>query len=899
MSHSDVTSVIPDPNRHPVDLLAEDFAAKCRRGEHPSVAEYARNHPEHADQLREVLPPIAMMERLKARNLSASGSGGSASAPLVLERLGDFRIIREIGRGGMGIVYEALQESLGRSVALKVLSRASLLDPQRIDRFEREARAAAALHHTNIVQVFGVGQAEGLRYIAMQQISGRPLNEVIRQLGQDSGGHPGDPSMRHAAKSAASAQLPPPVLRGRDGEGAPASDVSKSRSSDARKSRSTSSVRAPSLTLPRSTGGGDKANTVSGIGVVQPLSGEIPNGSAYWRWVALLGHQVADALDYAHSRNVIHRDIKPANLLLDERGIVWVTDFGLAKQAEAANVTRSGDVVGTLQYMAPEGLKSQTDARGDVYGLGITLYELLVLKPAYEAPSLPALMRKIGETDPIRPRKLNPHIPADLETIVMKAIARQPEQRYASAAALAEDLANFASDRPIAARRTSIIEHAWRWCRRNRAVAALTFIALLAGIAAIIAGWSAYGVTRKALADEATRRKEIETAKKRADDNVALSLAGFEEIFNRLAPLDDRGPPGPWQPDPNMRGGPPGRGGPGNQIDTSTDNEAALLGAILTFYDKFAKENPTNEALRAEAARAYRRVGDSYLRLRKPTDADVAFRRSTAIYTDLLKAVPDSAAYKLGLAESVTWLDTEQTTVPPADQEVIHRATSIAEKWYASATTSPDEGEIVARVVWRDGECWRQIGQNGEAEKRFIRAIGVWDGIAPTKHNNGRRRNGGPGDGPPDDPGPPEDRGFPPDQRGGPPGQGGEDRPPPGHADRFLPSLSLAEIRVAAGRKQDAKEPLKNALLMLQVNDRGPRDSARFASAYERIAKAATAIGDDDLATRARQAGMYRQGDPRRGGPGGGGPGGGRPPFDDPEGRGGGGRPPPPPPGPP
>src|SRR2546423_111869 len=177
---SPIQAAEPEEDRHPIDLLAEDFAARCRRGEHLSVSDFANQHPQHAEQLRELLPSIELMEKLKRRNQSLSG--GAAQAPLKLERLGDFRILREVGRGGMGIVYEAQQESLDRHVALKVLSRASLLDPQRVQRFEREAKAAANLHHTNIVPVFGVGEAEGLHYYVMQFIEGHSIAEVLTEL---------------------------------------------------------------------------------------------------------------------------------------------------------------------------------------------------------------------------------------------------------------------------------------------------------------------------------------------------------------------------------------------------------------------------------------------------------------------------------------------------------------------------------------------------------------------------------------------------------------------------------------------------------------------------------------------------------------------------------------------
>ncbi|HEX8916677.1 MAG TPA: serine/threonine-protein kinase, partial [Humisphaera sp.] len=406
------TLPISDPDRHPVDVLAEEFAERIRRGERPSVAEYARLYPEHADELRAALPPIVMMERLKERNRSASysmGLGPAVASPPP-ERLGDFRIVREIGRGGMGIVYEARQESLGgRPVAVKVLARAARLDDQRLERFEREARAAAALHHANIVPVFGVGQADGVHFIVMQLIDGRPLSEVVRTLA-GGGRHPGE-SLRGGG------------LTGWTGSGSAAD-------------------RARASPPP-----GEPATP-------PPHPRAVPTGRAYWRWVAEVGRQAAAALDHAHRHGVLHRDVKPGNLIVNDTGEVFVTDFGLAKVGDqATDVTRAGDVIGTLQYLAPEGLRGTTDARGDVYGLGATLYELLTLRPPVEAETPAALMKQLADADPPPPRKVCPQVPADLETVVLKAIARSPDNRYQAAGQLADDLANVLADRPITARR--------------------------------------------------------------------------------------------------------------------------------------------------------------------------------------------------------------------------------------------------------------------------------------------------------------------------------------------------------------------------------------------------------------------------------------------------------------
>ena len=171
--------------RNPVELLAEEFLDRKRRGEHPTLDEYLERHPELADEIRDLFPALLMMEDLGQSSGGTTGSLAADNATALavrLQRLGDYRILREIGRGGMGVVYEAEQESLGRRVALKVLSAGSLLDPKQVRRFEREAKAAAKLHHTNIVPVFGVGRQDGHHYFVMQFIAGLGLDVVLDDL---------------------------------------------------------------------------------------------------------------------------------------------------------------------------------------------------------------------------------------------------------------------------------------------------------------------------------------------------------------------------------------------------------------------------------------------------------------------------------------------------------------------------------------------------------------------------------------------------------------------------------------------------------------------------------------------------------------------------------------------
>ena len=210
--------------------------------------------------------------------------------------------------------------------------------------------------------------------------------------------------------------------------------------------------------VPSDTAGSDSghASSLSSSSLTLP-GGDSPRGKArrqtYWQGVARIGVQVADALDYAHAQGIVHRDIKPSNLLLDTHGIVWVTDFGLAKADDQQNLTHTGDILGTLRYMPPEAFGGKVDSRGDVYSLGLTLYEMLAFRPAFDEKERGRLVKQVTGEAPAPLHKLNPEVPRDLETIVQKAIEREPSHRYASASDLADDLRRFVDDEPIRARR--------------------------------------------------------------------------------------------------------------------------------------------------------------------------------------------------------------------------------------------------------------------------------------------------------------------------------------------------------------------------------------------------------------------------------------------------------------
>jgi tetratricopeptide (TPR) repeat protein len=457
---SDPTGPSPGHSRLAEDRvgeLAEAFLERHRRGERPAVEEYARAHPELAGEIRRLFPALVMMEALGPAASDPTGSSGAArgAAP---ERLGDYRILREVGRGGMGVVYEAEQESLGRRVALKVLAAQGVHHPKQLLRFHREARAAARLHHTNIVPVFGVGESEGLHYYVMQFIPGLGLDAVLEEIKHLRG--PGPEEEAPAAPAG--------------GRAPPAADVARSLMSGRFAAGPAPENSEPSIGAGQSTPSVAPASSSSVV-----LPGQSRGSSAtdstgqYARSVSLIGVQVAEALDYAHRQGILHRDIKPSNLLLDGQGTVWITDFGLAKAADSDDLTHTGDLVGTVRYMAPERFEGLCDARSDVYALGLTLYELLARRPAFEKSERAELIRRVTQTEPPRLRALDSTIPRDLETVVHKAIDREPARRYSDAGAFAEDLRRFVEGRPIRARRISPLEHAWRWCWRNPAWAAL------------------------------------------------------------------------------------------------------------------------------------------------------------------------------------------------------------------------------------------------------------------------------------------------------------------------------------------------------------------------------------------------------------------------------------------
>lgn len=392
--------------RMPVEMLASEYLDELRSGAAPSIDEYISRHPEHADELRDLLPLVSAMEEWKTdKHLDAPPR--RLPETFNIHRLGDCRILREIGRGGMGVVFEGIQESVGRRVAVKLLPWRHGRDEGWRERFQREARLAAGLRHANIVPVFRFGEYEGFCYYVMPFIVGMGLDWVIDQL------RTGDGSV-YAQQ----------IEQARMGTGVRGDDAASAEDDDP-------------------VGDADPLRVAAEA--ADPAGRQLTAGS--WKKIAKIGAQAAAALRHAHGRGLLHRDIKPANLLLDTSGTVWITDFGLALPIE--QVAESPSLAGTLRYMSPEQYQGLADERSDIYALGLTLYELITLQPAFAGGSRAELMRRVREGDFPPVQELVPGIPRRLAEIITRATATDPQNRFASADALTAALLSYINNRPV------------------------------------------------------------------------------------------------------------------------------------------------------------------------------------------------------------------------------------------------------------------------------------------------------------------------------------------------------------------------------------------------------------------------------------------------------------------
>ena len=505
-----------------LDEIRMEYLSRRKQGDELSGSDLTERFPEHADAIRRMLKSLTDdAEQVTLTPVEVDSSRENEAHP---QRIGPYRIIREIGRGGMGVVFEAEHQTLQRRVAIKILAQRLSADRLARARFHREARAIAGLHHTNIVPLFEAGEDSGRVYFVMQLIEGQSLDEWIEEDDQTGTIERSEQFINDQSTTDLDVVEP-----------------------------AKNSVEIHSCKL-------------------ESTSDSVSTARVRQREIANIGIQVADALAYAHYRGIIHRDVKPSNLIIDANGLVWLTDFGLAK-TDDEEVTQTGNFLGTLRYMSPERFEGHCDAASDVYSLGVTLYEFLTQRSAFGSSHRLNLMYLIQNSEPERLRRVRPEISRDLETIIHKAIEKEPSVRYPSAREFAADLRRFVADRPIRARRVTLGEQLYRWGRRNPLLAtALSFVFLLLGVilvGSIIAASSfrEQAMTEKILATKASKSeatvrellRESEFREQQLERNLYVSqmnnashLVTMPGGVNRVLAATEQ-----WRPSPNsqdMRG---------------------------------------------------------------------------------------------------------------------------------------------------------------------------------------------------------------------------------------------------------------------------------------------------------------------------------------------------------
>jgi eukaryotic-like serine/threonine-protein kinase len=578
-----------------VAQAADEFLDQLDRGKQPDLESFAERYPQIAGVLRQILPVLCMFQEVETR------STGPLAALEETRILGDFRIVRELGRGGMGIVYEAEQISLSRMVALKVLPVNSGLGPKPLARFQIEAQVAALLNHPHIVPIFAVGCDQGIHYYAMRLIEGRSLAELLRERGNQ---------------------------RGRGGRFPP-------------------------------------------------------------REAASLAIQAAEALEVAHGAGILHRDIKPGNLLLDQRGHLWVTDFGLARLQGVSDLTLTGELLGTLRYMSPEQAAGGRilDARTDVYALGATLYELLTGMPAFDAADREDLLGRISAVAPVPPRRHDATIPPDLEMIVLKAISKEPDHRYTTASELAKDLGRFLAGQPILARRPSLVDRGSRWSRRHQRIvlsaAALLVLAALALASGMAILWNEQKRTQAALAT-------AQEARRREREALRFTFAASDQIADRALAIVAS-----------------------NVVPAGQDQE--FCRKALDYYLEISDRYRDDPEMRRITAAALHRIG--FIRMILHEDgSESAYHQSLALYEGLLT----ESAFEPGLGEDIALAYSDlallfsKTHQAPEELDCLRRVVSLQQRL---AMDYPAATHYLISLVYRQAQLLDLLVAAGQAQE--------------------------------------------------------------------------------------------------------------------------------------------------------------------------------------
>lgn len=642
-----------------LEMIVADFTRLTREGSRPEIATYQQKYPRIAGDIEDVLSSVAMIEGLKSETQASAPSANTCRNRELSqrERIGEYLLMREIGRGGMGVVFEAVHQSLGRRVALKVMLEKEFESEKQVARFRREAQAAAKLHHTNIVSVFGVGESGGYHYYVMEFIDGISLKSALKSL----------------------------TFEGRAGE------LPNSTRLDHTLTRVAESHDETHASARAFRDGASSESTPGGFSHGEDLEEfdvehcqeflEQSLGSKHsdrYQWVGSIGAQVADALGYSHEMGILHRDVKPANLMLDKKGQVWITDFGLVKFADEEKITRTGAVLGTPQYLAPESLKGCYDQKSETYCLGLSLYELASLSPAFAPGSHAELFHRVIHETPKSLHKIDSLIPQDLATVIEKAISKDPKNRYQSAHELRDDLRAFVEDRPISARRPSLRERAVRWTRKNPWLAALTSLSSVLVLSTAVTATWAWAVTNRAYSDLQGESVKKESALKQAKDN--LEMANMQQTLADLnaslaADSEQQARASLRRSEANvklmvetfdglfheyLRGDV----GDTEALDFSGFNElagieisidqrdAGYLNKMADFYERFARQNEGNQALLDDAARGWRRVANINLLVGENENAILSYERAVDAYREIQELNPESAEALINLVST-------------------------------------------------------------------------------------------------------------------------------------------------------------------------------------------------------------------------------------------------------